>query len=178
MDIMSNLISAIIGGIIALIGVSVRDRQSKNELYAKTVSSDRTEWIKEMRKYLVELIVICRTINSDEKNTRKKESNRIKLERCRANILMRLNPNPNKDSETEKELIDALEKIIERVGNGCFNIQCVESVERVRENVKFIEKAGKRLLKDAWERVKAEAGETIKKREDIFCRMEELEQSK
>jgi ElaB/YqjD/DUF883 family membrane-anchored ribosome-binding protein len=164
---MNGIFAALIAGAVALIVGSIKDRQSKNELYAQTVSSNRMEWIKEMRGYIVELIVLRRTINSNEKDERKRERNRIKLERCRANILMRLNPDrTNKDSGIENELREVLDEItIELIGKDSLN---TESVEKFRE-------AGEKLLKKAWERVKVEAGETIKKREDMFCRMEELE---
>jgi vacuolar-type H+-ATPase subunit I/STV1 len=161
MDITNGIFAALIAGAVALIVGSIKDRQSKIELYAQTVSNNRMEWIKEMRGYLVKLIVLCRTANS---------SDRIKFECCRANILMRLNPYSDKDGETEKELRKTLDKIIERIGS----IQSVEDAEIIK-NLEII---GAELLKKAWERLKIEAGETDKKRDEINCRMEEFEHSK
>jgi hypothetical protein len=73
----SAVVAAVISGIISLISTIINHRQSKKDLYAQTVSSNRMMWIRDIRRSFVDLIVLCRTINSDEKNERKKK--RIKL---------------------------------------------------------------------------------------------------
>jgi len=157
--ITGSVVAAVVAGVVSLVVVSIRDKHSKNELYAKTVSSFRMEWIKDIRKYLVKLIVLCKKMHRTEED-------RTGFERCRANILMRLSPN----SDSDKQLKDLLGEL-EIMGFG----QICGTGNSIAEK---IENLGTELLKNEWERVKVEAGETIKKREEIILRIEEIKQYK
>jgi len=153
------IVAAVSGSAASLITMAINDKHSKNELYAKTISSCRMEWINKMRKYLVDLIVLCKKINRDDKD-------KNKFEHCRASILLRLNHTSNKEKYNNK-LKDLL-------NNMTFDQIC-EPKNNIAEKIEHI---GPRLLKDEWERVKNEAGETIKKYEEIDLRMEEIKQYK
>jgi hypothetical protein len=166
------IFGAVFGGIVSLVIGGIKDKQSKNELYAKTVSSFRMDWIIAMREHIVDLIVLCKTINNSGTNENKKENSENEFERCRANILMRLNPNPNKETSNNEDLKKLLRKIKFEQNQICINGKITE------KDIEDIERIGTNLLKEEWERVKVEAGETIKKREEIDLRTKEIKRYK
>jgi len=164
-----SLIGAVVVAVSALLVGSIRDRHSKNELYTESVSSFRMDWIKAMRKHLVDLIVLCKTINSYEVNNDEKVKNKIAFERCRANILMRLNPTVSGELSNANENLKILLKKMRFDQNQI----CVDE-NIIKEDFDDVEKIGTALLKEEWERVKVEAGETIKKRKEIDLRTKKI----
>jgi hypothetical protein len=152
----SGLVAAAVGGVVSLIVVSITNKQSKNELYAQTVSSERMKWIENVRENLVELIVFCKTKDGETKD--EQENSKKCFERCRANLLLRLHPE-DKNQNGKK-----LEHLIDEMDFGQIDASMAQKIKDI----------GQKLLKKEWERVKAEAGETVKKREEIDFRKEEL----
>jgi hypothetical protein len=76
-----------------------------------------------------------------------------------------MNLNPDEDKLLKKTLEEIT---IEQICGGSLNIPIDNALETM----------GKSLLKDEWERVKAEAGETRKKRKEIFRQMNSIKQYK
>jgi len=161
--VIGAVFGAVIVGVVSLTVAAINDKHSKNELYAKTVSSFRMEWIKDVRKYLVNLIVLCKKISHGPED-------RDNFERCRANILMRLSHTQNKKNKRRNYSDD----VRDLLNDMTFEYIC----ENGNNTAKKIEDVGTNLLKEEWERVKVEAGETVKKREEIVLRTEEIKQYK
>jgi hypothetical protein len=172
----SAVVAAVVGMAATLITLSVNDKQSKIDLYAKTVSSFRMEWIRKIRDNLVELFVICKTPNMHK--------NKEKFERCRANILMRLNHNHNKKNLRNDKCYKSslIEKIVnkekcndsEKILIKLLEDMTIEQLPDIGNDIgDAVIEIGTDLLKEEWERVKTEAGETVKKRTEIDLRTQE-----
>jgi len=163
----STVIAALVAGVVSLIVIAIKDRHSKNELYVQTLSAHRMDWLKAMREHIVEFVTLYSTMDIS-KNGNETENNRIKFERCRANILMRLNPDTN-DVDSPN---DNLKKVLN-------DIKIEQQSEKDRHSViKNIENWGVKLLKDEWERIKIEAGESVKRRKDIDKRTMDVKEYK
>jgi len=161
--ITGGVVAAVFGGVISLIIMAINDKHSKNELYAKTVTSYRLEWIQEVRKYLVDLIVIY-------KKTTHTDKDRDEFECSRASILLRLNHTHKNECKFSNNSTDYNDQLIDLLNNMEF--------DKIREQrnciIEKIEDVGPKLLKEEWEQVKIESGETIKKCEETDLRKKEI----
>lgn len=91
---MEGLLSGIVGAIIGFVGSVLALRFSYKNLFAKTVSSERILWLKDMRKFVDELIWYLKS-NEDKKDIAKYTSP----------IILRLN------TKKDKDLIKKLKKL-------------------------------------------------------------------
>lgn len=144
------LVGAIIGGFITSIVCVFTLRFSYHELYAKTVSSSRNEWINLWRdeiSYFIALADILKSNNLNKENNSMDKGNYLKLLEeynvSKNKIIMSLNLNEKKHQEVYLLLtkIDS----INNTNDINYNVtkECLMSVSRD-------------LLKEEWERVKLE----------------------
>ena len=142
------LVGALIGGLITLfIGIFTL-RFSYNDLYAKTISSSRNEWITVWRDEVSKFLAISDMLRYEKIDKDKVNSDYLKMLEeyhiSKNKILMRL----NLDERRHQEVYLLINKIAYENGlkNDEYKItkECLMAVTRD-------------LLKEEWERVKLEA---------------------
>lgn len=143
--IIGNVLSGVIGAIIAFLGSFLLLRFNYKDLFAKTVSQDRILWLKQMREYAEDLL--CYIRNHYEKDQRD-ESGKNYFDYIDP-ILLRLNVETT--DITSKNTIE--QKI--------FNLLNCDFTE-IKTNLYDQSDKGliylfRRMLKDEWEKVKCEA---------------------
>lgn len=143
--IMENIISGLVGAIIAFFGSILLIKFNYKDLFAKTVSQDRIVWLKQMREYAENLFCFIKEHNdliSDED-----KNNYFKL---KTQILLRLNVEKcnNKDKKTAEQ------EIFELLSDGEYS-DIKDNLEA--QNEKDLIFLFRTMLKDEWEKVKCEA---------------------
>lgn len=147
--------SEVITGLIALFGVFVSvavsyivargtSRYNYNQLFAKTVSESRNDWLNELRKFVSKYLAIAEEINYSPNVTKDQG---ITLKEAKNMVLLKLNP---------KEVAHvALERAINELPiKGTPSWSCVEAFNEGKDQIIFLTRM---IIKQEWERVKDEA---------------------
>lgn len=145
-----ELIAAFVGGLVSYIVCRLTVRFNYHDLYAKTVSSSRNEWINLWRDEISRFLALADILKSDgliKENNNDKENylNFLKEYNISKNkIIMRLNLNEKRHQEVYL-LLTKIDSIY-NANDENYNVtkECLMSVSRD-------------LLKKEWERVKLEA---------------------
>jgi hypothetical protein len=134
---MNNIISAILGGLIALVGSFILNKFNYSDLFAKTVSSERIKWIKDMRNTITDFIVFLKVHQKSNNNYFDIE----RFEQLKNFLLLRLNPKIDRNS---------FDHFIRSNINKSYD-------ERNTIDVDKLYKDCEDMLKIEWEKVKCEA---------------------
>ena len=142
--ITSGLIGAIITAAISLLLV----RYHYRDLYAKSVSANRMEWINNFRDEVSTIIATIKILQQNGRCTEKENKYIYQAEKARAKLLTRLNMDTSKPgNEYNRVMADVLTKI--KFRKACPIDQC------------YAEKLialSRKILEPEWRRVKKEAG--------------------
>lgn len=146
-----NANPAVVAAVIAFIGVVVSGfvafTVSKRSTYLTTVTAERSKWIDKLRANISELLGTCGAIHmSKDRTSERALAKRQEADRLIALITLQLNPNDG--SGIDRNLIDLLPRL-------------VKSSEKDDDTYRLFERRFVRhtqfLLKEEWEKVKAEA---------------------
>lgn len=132
-EVLSGIAAAIIAAAISISVALIARRQDRKRLYADMVSNSRNTWLNEMRQYLSVMLAEARKAGNNYKSKEYYYSQN--------QVLLRLNETEFNHALLRME-IEALEK--------CNAAEYEDIANRIQVLAKFI-------LKEEWERVKAEA---------------------
>lgn len=139
---------AVSAAIIALCGVIISAfvafTSSRRSVYISSVTVERSKWIEKLRSNIAELLELCAAISHKKDITYDEKRN--KVDRLISLITLQLNPADK--GGIDKNLITHLQYLLKA---------CERSAEDYRAEEKRFIRHSQFMLKEEWEKVKAEA---------------------
>ncbi|MBO4693382.1 MAG: hypothetical protein J5659_03190 [Clostridia bacterium] len=134
---------ALIGAVISIFTLRFHYR----ELYAKSISSSRMQWINDFRE---EVSTIIATLKANKSDINKTQPNKIvyKAEQARAKLLTRINMNTSQPGNEYNDVFAKL--LLELDFNNTMDINIDDTTRKLTE-------LSREILEYEWKRVKDEA---------------------
>ena len=135
------IISAAIAAVVSIIVNISSGYLSRRKMYAETASSERINWIREMRESTIELISLCETFDSFDSLDREQQ---LAFNKAKTSIIVHLNPS------------------VYGYGNDneLYGLIADKSYNDIKANRIEIAKLVSTICKDEWDKVKIESGRT------------------
>lgn len=152
---MKEIIAAAIGALVSMALSALMTMKESSRFFSSTVSSERMNWIKDVRQLATELFTVCEQYSA---NDLPDEQRKVFLN-ARNGILIRLNPRGSGYS-----LDSALHNLLSEPDFGS-----------VKEHLPEIRLMLGTILKNEWDKVKVEAGNSrgkVRKIEKIQAKIE------
>lgn len=145
-EILSGVLGAILGAGVSFLTL----RYNYRDLYARSISTSRMEWINNFREEISIIVATVRTF-SDKKNNEKNDDNFnmriLEAEKARAKLLLRLNLDTSKPgNEYNRVMLEVLSDFDFR--NPSPNDE---------QKVKILIDLTRKILEPEWKKVKREA---------------------
>lgn len=140
-NIIGNVLSGLVGAIFATAVTLLTLRFHYHDLYAKSISSNRMDWINNFREE-ISTIIACLSFN--DLGERAKYA--YDAEKARAKLLTRLNMDTTRLGNEYNEAMDTV------LNSICFECGCTS-----QETVKRLITLSRKILEPEWQRVKEEA---------------------
>lgn len=142
-----SFIGALAGAIIGFIGSWLLLKYNYKDLFAKTVSSNRMDWINKFRDEIATVIGTVRILKNSEPPYGDYRADILKAEQARGRLLTRLNMHTERlGNEYNKVFAERLEAL---------NFYAADKVSE--EDMQKLIELTRKILEPEWQRVKNEA---------------------
>ena len=143
-DFISGALGALIGAAISFLSL----RYNYKDLYARSISTSRMDWINNFREEVAIIIATLRTFSSKNTTGKNADNYIFEAEKARGKLLTRLNMNTSKiGNEYNKVMADVLNSI-----DFC---NMPANSDALAETIIDL---SRKILEPEWKRVKREAG--------------------
>lgn len=139
----SAAIIAVCGVIFSAFSAFVTGRRS---VYISSVTAERSKWIEKLRSNIAELLQVCAAINNETQSSQTYDEKRNKADGLISLISLQLNPAD--EDGIDKNLIAHLRVLVDTAE---------KSGDEFRKEEKKFVRHSQFMLKEEWEKVKAEA---------------------
>lgn len=139
----SAAIIAVCGVILSAFSAFVTGRRS---VYISSVTAERSKWIEKLRSNIAELLQVCAAINNETQASQAYDEKRNKADGLISLISLQLNPAD--EGGIDKNLIAHLRVLVDTTE---------KSGDEFRKEEKKFVRHSQFMLKEEWEKVKAEA---------------------